>query len=378
MGERTRTRALVVPRAIAARLAPRTEPGEIRRILVAHNLLLGDVFMLTPLLAKLREQHPAADIAILAAPAFVPLYSGSPYGVRALAFSPSRSQTTRALLREPPFDLAIVAGDNRYSWLAAAMRARRIIAHAGTRPMTQEWFVDEKHRYPEAPGAWGDIVARLVPGAPPRPFAPGNWPTPAARDFNLPRGLGPYAVLHVGASTPLKLWPPDRWMALATHLEKQGVRPVWSGGPGEEHVVNACDPEGRYESFAGRLDLPQVWRLVQDAALLVAPDTGISHLGRAAWTPTVALFGPGSAVLAGKGDFWRDTPWMAITEDPFPCRDQRLVFGRPVDWVRRCSRTPAECAQPRCMHAIGLERVIVAAERALTGSTGGGSRPLIS
>src|SRR5205085_9347428 len=91
MGERTRTRALVVPRAIGARLAPRKGSGEIRRILVAHNLLIGDSFMLTPLVAKLREQHPAADIAILAAPAFVPLYSGAPYGVLALPFSPSRS-----------------------------------------------------------------------------------------------------------------------------------------------------------------------------------------------------------------------------------------------------------------------------------------------
>ena len=213
--------------------------------------------MLTPLVAKLREQHPAADIAILAAPAFVPLYSGAPYGVRALPFSPSRSQTTRALLREEPFDLAIVAGDNRYSWLAAAMRARRIVAHAGTRPLTQEWFVDEKHRYPDAPGAWGDIVASLVPGPAPRPFAPGNWPTPLAREFDLPRGLGPYAVLHVGASTPLKFWPADRWRALAGHLEKQGVRPVWSGGPGEEGFVRASPGGARYRHRApraGRLD----------------------------------------------------------------------------------------------------------------------------
>src|SRR5689334_13182088 len=122
MGERTRTRALVIPRAIAARLGPRKAAGDVRRILVAHNLLLGDTIMLTPLVAKLRETHPDADIALLAAPAFAPLFASHPYGVRALPFSPSRSQTTRALLAEAPFDLAVVPGDNRYSWLAAAMR----------------------------------------------------------------------------------------------------------------------------------------------------------------------------------------------------------------------------------------------------------------
>ena len=369
MGERTRTRALVVPRALAARLVAHARPERIGRVLIAHNLLLGDTLMLTALVAKLREQHPQADIALLAAPAFVPLYGKRPYGVRALPFSPSRSETTRALLEEAAFDLAIVAGDNRYSWLAAAMRARHIVAHAGPRPLTQEWFVDEKHAYPAEPASWSDIAATLVPGPAPRPFARGDWPAPECREFDPPSGR--YAVLHVGASTPLKFWRPERWMALAQHLEKQGVEVAWSGGPGEEGFVRQCDPTGRYPSYAGRLDLAQVWRLVQGAALLVCPDTGIAHLGRAAWTPTVALFGPGSAVLAGKGHFWGQTPWTSLTEDPFPCRDQHLVFGRPVTWVRRCGRTPAQCAEPRCMHAIDLERVVVAAERALQGQPDG-------
>ena len=376
MGERSRTRALVIPRAIAARLRAPRAAGEVRRILVAHNLLLGDTLMLTPLVAKLREQHPAADMALLAAPAFVPLYAARPYGVRALPFSPSRSETTRALLAEAPFDLAIVPGDNRSSWLAAAMRARRIVVHAGPRPFTQEWFVDEKHPFPHDMATWGDIVAGLVPGPAPRPFARADWPDLPHRPFEPP--TGPYAVLHVGASTPLKFWPPERWSALAQHLEKRGLAVAWSGGPGEEGYVRACDPQGRHRSYAGRLDLAQVWGLVRGASLLVVPDTGVAHLGRAAWTPTVALFGPGSAVLAGKGDFWRNTPWTALTEDPFPCRDQQLVFGRRVEWSRRCSRTPAQCAQPRCMHAIDLDRVIMAAEQSLTGSTGGGFGTLIS
>ena len=137
MGERTRTRTLVVTRALAARLTPAPRSREVRRVLVAHNLLLGDTLMLTPLLAKLRALHPLADIALLAAPAVVPLYSARPYGVRALAFTPSQSATTRALLAEAPFDLAIVPGDNRYSWLAAALRARHIVVHAGPRPCPQ-------------------------------------------------------------------------------------------------------------------------------------------------------------------------------------------------------------------------------------------------
>jgi ADP-heptose:LPS heptosyltransferase len=360
MGERFRTRAMVVAHAFAARLRPRAASGDVRRVLVAHNLLLGDTLMLTPLLAKLRGAHPDAEVTLLAAPAFVPLYERRPYGVRALAFKPAESSTTRALLAEPAYDLAIVAGDNRYSWLAAAMGARHVVAHAGGARGGRDWFVDEKRAYASTPSAWSDMMASLVDGPEPAAYARGDWEAPAAGRFKLPSK--PYAVLHLGGSTPLKHWLPDRWTVLAKALEDRGLAVVWSAGRGEESLVAASDPEGRYASYAGKLDLAQMWRLVGNARLLISPDTGVAHLGRIAWTPTVTLFGPGSAVLAGLGSFWRDTPWRAVGRDPFPCRDQRMLFRREVDWVRRCGRTLAECPEPRCMHAIGVEEVLVAAD----------------
>jgi ADP-heptose:LPS heptosyltransferase len=362
MGERFATRVRVVSRALLH--APLRRAGaqrETRRVLVAHNLLLGDTLMLTPLLAKIRARLPAADIALLANPAFVPLYSGRPYGVRALAFTPSRPATVRALIDEPPFDLAFVVGDNRYSWLAAALRARRIVAHAGDRPAWKSGFVDESRPYAAEPRAWGDMVADLLDGEDAPPYSAADWPAPAAAPCERP--AGPYAVLHVGASTPLKRWLPERWAALAEALARQGLEPVWSAGPGEEPLVEACDRSRRFSSLAGRADLAQLWHLLAGAELLVAPDTGIAHLGRVAATPTVALFGPGSAVICGRGRFWRDMPWEAVGVDPFPCRDQRVLFRRELAWVRRCGRSTAECAEPRCMHAIGLEAVLEAAAR---------------
>lgn len=358
MGERFRTRALVVPRAIARRLARRAPSEEPRRILVAHNLLLGDTLMLTPLLAKLHERHPQAEVTLLAAPSAVPLYEKRPFGVRALPFRPADSATAEALLRESPFDLAYVVGDNRYSWLAAAMGAGHVVAHAGDPRASSGWMVDEAREYPAEPGAWSDLVAGLVEGPAPRPYSRGDWPAPSARPFEAPENE--YAVLHVGGSTPLKHWPADRWAALASGLVANGYAIAWSAGPGEEGLVRAADPEGRHPSFAGRLDLAQVWHLVAGARLLVSLDTGVAHLGRVTWTPTVTLFGPGSAVLAGPGEFWRDTPWRAVGRDPFPCRDQPFLFRRRVEWVRRCGRTTAECREPRCMQGIQVEEVLEA------------------
>jgi ADP-heptose:LPS heptosyltransferase len=203
------------------------------------------------------------------------------------------------------------------------------------------------------------MVATLLDGPAPEPFSASDWPAPVAKPFAAP--TQPYAVLHVGASTPLKLWPADRWAALAAWLVARGITPVWSAGRGEEEIIRASDPEARFASYAGNLDLSQLWRLFANARLIVAPDTGVAHLARVTGAPTVALFGPGSAVVTGAGDFWRNSPYRAVTIDPFPCRDQRVLFRREIDWVRRCARTPAQCPEHLCMKAISLNAVIAAA-----------------
>lgn len=361
-GSRFPGRLRILPRALAQRflrLQRRARPAAPRRILVAHHLLAGDVLMLTPLLAKLRERHPDADIALAVRRGVAPLYSGRPYGVRPLIYEPREPATLDAFFDEPGFDLAFVPGDNRYSWLAAAAGARWIVAFAGDRPAPKSWLVDEEKRYPDAPASWGDMVAGLAEGAPPRPYRTADWRAPACAAFNAPAGR--YAVLHVEASTPLKHWEDAKWLSLASTLLENGIQPIWSAGPAGAEFIRRIDTAGRFPALGHALDLAQLWRLVAGAALLVCPDTSVMHLGRLTGTPTVALFGPSSADLFGPGDFWRDAPYRALTVADFPCRDQNRLFKREIAWIRRCQRSTAECPAPRCMHAIGVEDVARAA-----------------
>ena len=335
------------------RRAPSASP---QRILIAHHLLLGDTLMLTPLLAKLRERYPAADIVMATPRAIVPLYAWRPYGVRAMAFDPRDPATLAAIRAAGGFDLAIVPGDNRFAWLARAAGANWVVAFAGDRPASKNWAVDELVPYPATPAAWGDMVAGLIAGPPPQPYRATDWPAPTCVAFELP--AAPYCVLHVGASSPLKSWPAANWRALADSLAQRGFLVVWSGGRGEEKLVEEIDPEGRYPNYTGKLDLPQLWHLLAGARLLVCPDTGVAHLGRLTGTPTVTLFGPGSALICGAGDFWRDAPYRAITVADFPCRDQNILFRRAIPWVRRCGRGPRECAVAACMNAVTGDAVL--------------------
>jgi hypothetical protein len=51
-----------------------------------------------------------------------------------------------------------------------------------------------------------------------------------------------------------------------------------------------------------------------------------------------------------------------VTVEDFPCRDQRVLFRRELAWVRRCGRSTSECAEPRCMQAVGVVEVMGAVE----------------
>jgi len=333
---RTAARLSIVARALWSRAAGRRiRPTTPRRILLVHQLLLGDTLMTTPLVAKLRALYPHADIAMAMPPAFVPLYSGKPYGLRALPLSMKQPTTVDALLAEDAWDWAILPGDNRFSWLAQAAGARWISGWERDTPGYKNWLVDDARPWPSQPAALGDLWSDLAEGAQPAPYRAEDWPAPSCADFERP--TQPYAVLHVGASNARKLWPAAHWQALAAQLEADGLTVVYSAGRGEEALVQACDPDGKQRSYAGQLDLAQMWHLLKQATLLVAPDTGIAHLAKVTGTPTVALFGRGPTPLYGRGHFWSAMPFKAAVLDELAPRRQQTLFKRPFSWLHGIS-----------------------------------------
>lgn len=355
---RNRLRSLGLAALSSMRPAARMRPANPRGILVLHELLLGDTLMLAALFARLRARHPQAKIYATVKPEVLPLFSGRPYGVIPLSYTERDPDAFQLLETARDVDLAIVPGENRDALTARAIGGGWIVAFSNARPAWKNWMPDELIDLPAQPANLADIFASLAGTAPTDlRYRPGDWPAPAAKNFSLPGK--PYAVLHIGARSPLRHWPAARWSALAERLAKN-YQVVWSTGPGEAHLVDAADPAHRFAAFSGTLDLAQLWHLIAGAELLVTLDTGVAHLAKLTFTRTVCLFGPGSAPLLGRGEFFRDAPFTAVTVPDFPCRDPRELFKREVIWVRHCARTLDECQRPLCMEAIALEDVMQA------------------
>ncbi len=101
--------------------------------------------------------------------------------------------------------------------------------------------------------------------------------------------------LHIGVSGgPAKLWPPERFAAVADRLASAGLPVLVLGAPGDE--PRAASVRARAASAPASLvgrDRPVLMpQLIARLACLVSGDTGVAHLAAALGVPTVTLFGP--------------------------------------------------------------------------------------
>jgi heptosyltransferase I len=129
-------------------------------------------------------------------------------------------------------------------------------------------------------------------------------------DFGIraPQGTwrveGPSSVLVPCASRPEKLWPEDRWIAIAQRWREQGLTPVIVWGTTEEEaraqrIAQACG--GAVPPFLSVGDTAAVLAAAQQ---VVGLDTGFTHLAAALGRPTVGIYcdhEPGLAGIAGSG-----------------------------------------------------------------------------
>jgi ADP-heptose:LPS heptosyltransferase len=101
------------------------------------------------------------------------------------------------------------------------------------------------------------------------------------------------AVIHPGAAYAARKWPAERFVTVARHCVRRGLRVVVTGGPEEAALgdgVSASTPGA--VSLAARTTMLELLDVVGHAAIVVSGDTGVAHMATATGRPSVVLFGP--------------------------------------------------------------------------------------
>jgi ADP-heptose:LPS heptosyltransferase len=116
----------------------------------------------------------------------------------------------------------------------------------------------------------------------------------AAPDRPAPDAAHDATLIHPGAASAARRWPPERFAAVAQTERSTGRDVVITAGPGEEalaHAVAHAAGLAPATVLAGH-DLEGLAALVAAAGRVVCGDTGVAHLATALGTPSVVLFGP--------------------------------------------------------------------------------------
>jgi lipopolysaccharide heptosyltransferase I len=132
-----------------------------------------------------------------------------------------------------------------------------------------------------------------------------HWPVSGLRmaqwvaSLRLPR---PPVIINPGAGWASKLWPVDRFAAVARGLHRRHGQPVvvvW-GGAAERAAAERIAAESCGAAVvAPDTSLQDLGELARMASIFISSDTGPLHLAAAVGTPCVGLFGPVPATRNG-------------------------------------------------------------------------------
>lgn len=357
--------------------APRTLP-EDARILIVRFSSLGDVVKCTALPRLIRRRYPRARITFVTSEANHELIRDNPHLERAIGFR--RGTGLRGLLRlaaelrAQGFDLvADVHRSLRSRVLTALLRAPRTAYSKRTlqRLLLIHW---RRHTFTHVPGKEADFLAGLRPygveddaqGTELHLGALAADPAVQARFAAERERLAAWRaagrpVLGVApvAAWPLKRWPLAHYRALlARYLAATDGAAVLFGGPQDADVAALAaelaaqrGAEGRVLSLVGRTThLESAW-FAAGCDLMLANDTGMSHIAEAVGHDAVVLFGPTTRELG----YFPVRPGSRVLERPLPCRPcTRTGAGRCTHpWPQAC----LEAIRPDDALAVVLEKL---------------------
>ena len=284
----------VVLAAVSA--AGRAPAGERPLLLVLRALGLGDLLTAVPALRALREAFPGHRLVLAAPRALAPLaeLTGAVDAVLDTApLDPLAPAVARADVgvnlhgRGPKSHRVLLGG-----------RPRRLIAFAHAEVAESrggpEWRADE-HEVERWCRLLTESGLRADPGRL-ELSPPGEEALDESRRAARAAAYGA-TVVHPGAASAARRWPPARFAAVAREARADGRRVVVTGSAAESELAHRVAREAGLSEdavLAGRTDLLALGATVAAAERVVCGDTGVAHLATAFATPSVVLFGPTS------------------------------------------------------------------------------------
>jgi ADP-heptose:LPS heptosyltransferase len=256
----------------------------------------------------LRDHYPNALIGWVAERPSAPLLAGHEavdelmVVPRGWLKSPSTVWRLRRQLRRLKFDIAIDPQSLTKSAVVAWLSGARVrLGYAGKDGLELSKWLNNQLVARQAPHVVDRYLELLRPLGIASPQVQFRVPIDEEADATIALFLKPrdlldgFAVINPGAGWDSKLWPPDRYAAVAAYLGRRWHLPtvvVWSGDRERQWAEQIVAGSQSSAVLAPPTSLTELASLLRGARLFVGSDTGPLHLAVAVGTRCVALFGP--------------------------------------------------------------------------------------
>lgn len=313
----------------------------VNKILFITLSNIGDVILTLPLLDLLLRDFPGSKITVMTGPRAKEIFENNPHIHKLIIYDKYAPLRQKAGLffafKKERFDWVI---DLRNSLFGALLPAR-----FRTSPFL---YIPSYIRHMKERNLYR--LYRALKMRPPFVY------TQAARSFfvnpqdegyvkrlleenNIGRG-NKIIIIAVAARGAARRWEKEKFVQLCEELSRDyKVVLVGEGSdrPVTQYIYNNC--RGKIFDFAGLTNLMQLAYLMRRSSLVVACDTGVSHLASYLGAPVLVLFGASEEAKYG--------PWSEINYIV-----KKDIFCRP------CERAQCKSADLKCMQLIGVEDVL--------------------
>lgn len=295
------------------------------KILVCKLRHHGDVLLTSPFLSALKEAFPQAIVDFYIPKETYPMLEGNPHLNRVYY----KEDRFRALyeIYKTKYDLAfnLTEGDRG----AIACFLSRAKVKVGIDPGKSGFLFKRKiytHLVEHCPNPKHTVeknldALRVLGISPSEHSREIMFPIDKQIREKMRQKIGQgYILFHPVSRWLFKSLPPIINAEIMNTLVQEGYRVILSSGPGKEEL-KYIDAMEEYliqpiESVAGKTTLKELGALIENAKLLVCPDSVPFHIANALKKPVVSYFGPTSEKNWGP---WRN-PNATIITQKYPCR----------------------------------------------------------
>ena len=176
-----------------------------------------------------------------------------------------------------------------------------------------------------------------------------------------------YIIIHPGAKDKPRIWSLDRYISITQKLIDKGFKIALTGTADEIHLSQYIQtrlvPSQSIIDLCGKTDLIALTAAVQNARLVIGPDTSVLHLARTLEVPNIVLGGgPSQSKIYGPDKKMHDLNKSRYIEvlPGLTCRDQDTVFKYKIAGVSHCKRKKCLYPDIPCMN--GIEESLIMRE----------------